>query len=136
MANAQSIPETLLGLPTTDGVVTTSLANVDGSQTWQRSDDSCWWVSESAGMDVRVDVETDRIDTVFCFAEGVEDHEQYAGALPRGLSFSWSRAQIRAHLGPPDKTSDEHDAWLEDDHRLVVDYDEDERVTTVTVTRA
>jgi hypothetical protein len=137
MANAPSIPESLLGLPTTDGLVTTSLANLDGSCTWERGDDSCWWVSKAGGMAVSVDLDTDRIDTVFCFAEGVEGHEQYQGVMPRGISFGWTRAQVRSHVGPPDDhSSDGNDVWLDEDHRLVVDYDDQDRVRLVTVTCA
>jgi hypothetical protein len=42
-----------------------------------------------------------RIRAIFLYAQGVEDFAQYAGALPAALTFSSTRADVRAALGIP-----------------------------------
>jgi hypothetical protein len=39
--------------------------------------------------------------TIFLYAQGVEDFEEYNGALPADLFFGSSRADVRAALGEP-----------------------------------
>jgi hypothetical protein len=41
------------------------------------------------------------VRAAFLHAEGVEDFAQYPGTLPGGLSFTSSRADVRAALGEP-----------------------------------
>lgn len=42
-----------------------------------------------------------KVDAIFLYADGVEDFKQYQEALPGGLSFDMSRAQVRKALGEP-----------------------------------
>ncbi len=47
-----------------------------------------------------------RIKAIFLYAHGVEDFAQYAGALPAGLSFTSSRADVRTAMGAPALSGD------------------------------
>lgn len=66
----------------------------------------------------------------------VQFEEGYEGELPRGLSLTYTRTQVRAKLGLPTDVYDDYnmDLWKSDDLQLSVDYsDDDDVVTLVTV---
>jgi len=66
------------------------------------------------------------VSTVFLFAERVQKHRQYQGALPHGLKFGMSRDQVRTLLGEPHWTSPmlPVDRWHYDGYRLAVNFDD------------
>jgi hypothetical protein len=134
---SQSTPalsEHTLGQPLDDPQLARTLAALDPSIAWKEDEGLSHWVSLPAGVDLQGNSEHNRVTTVFFFNEGIEDHEQYAGPLPRGLEFTWDRARIAKHLGAPGLSGPEHECWVADDHRLVVEYDDDGVIASVTVT--
>lgn len=133
--SSTGLSEHTLGLALNDPELARSLAQLDAAAGWEEDEGMADWVSHPAGVDVQGNSEHNRVTTVFFFNEGIEDHEQYAGALPRGIEFSWDRARILGHLGAPGLTGPKHDCWVAEDHRLVVQYDAQGRITKVTVTR-
>jgi hypothetical protein len=42
-----------------------------------------------------------KIESIFLYADGVEDFKQYVEELPGGISFDMSRSQVRKALGEP-----------------------------------
>jgi hypothetical protein len=128
----------LLGLRIDDPAVTEFLHGVDPATKVIRTDeDEPRWISKQAGMVVYADGESARITTVFLYSEGHQGASQYRGPLPHGLDFSMSKAQVQASVPrPPDFTSDEHDTWDFDDHRLVVRYGRTGTISRATVTGA
>jgi len=124
-----------LGVSLDDPALVQALSGLDAAPTWRDDEGIMHWVSYPAGVDLQGNTAQRRLVTIIFFNEGSEDHEQYAGPLPRGVEFSWDRARFAAHLGPPALHGPEHDCWIAEDHRFIVQYDDDGRVADITVTR-
>lgn len=73
------------------------------------------------------------VDAIQLHAAGHEGYSAYAAALPSGLVFDMSRAQVRDHLGQPDQQGEEKilpllgkkpawDSFARDGYRLHVEY--------------
>ncbi len=91
------------------------------------------WISEDAGMEVHAAPKTQRIFTVFLYAEGASGFKPYKGALPHGLDFSMDMDAVKGCFPrAPDFSSDEHCTWDSDDYRIIVTFDEG--ITDVTLT--
>jgi hypothetical protein len=114
--------------------VEAELRAVDPSASPVREDDELDWFSQGNGLEISADPDSDRITTVFMFAEGTDDYEQFGGDLPGGIGFDWDRARIGSALGKPSMSGPEHDRWELDDYAIIVEYDDVGRVTSVTVT--
>ena len=54
-----------------------------------------------AGIQLALKKRTSQVTAIFLFADRVEDCAQYQGALPGGLTFAHTRADVRALLGKP-----------------------------------
>ncbi len=85
-----------------------------------------YYVYKRAGVELVADAASSRITTVFLKNLG---GVTYAGALPYGLRFEMSRADVRALMRAPDLADDDlgFDAWEEGDYRLRVEYEDDLR---------
>jgi len=66
---------------------------------------------------------------VFFYAPGHAGHVGFSSALPYGLRFAQSRAEVRALLGDPDwsATKRNNDRWDFERQYLTVDFTPDER---------
>ncbi len=129
-----TLAERIIGRPLTDPDVLDELKRIDPAAAPVGDDDDLDWCSDPGGVDVSADPETERITDIFMFAEGEEDHEQFAGALPGGIAFDWDRAKIAQRLGKPTMHGPEHDRWELEAYSIVVEYDAAGRVTSVTLT--
>jgi hypothetical protein len=126
----------LLGLRIDDPAVAEFFHAVDPATEVTRTDeDEPRWISKPAGLVVYADADSARITTVFLYSEGHQGAGQYRGPLPHGLDFSMGKAEVQASFPrPPDFTSDEHDTWDFDDHRLVVRYGGTGTISRATIT--
>ena len=130
-----TLTERSLGLALDDADLAKLLHALDSTAAWEHDEGMADWVSHQAGVDVQGNSEHNRVMTVFFFNEGIEDHEAYAGPLPRGIELGWDRTRVLAELGAPSISGAKHDCWNAEDHRLVVQYEPSGRITKVTITR-
>lgn len=130
-----TLAERIIGRRLDDPAVKQELAAIDPSAQPEDDEGETAWASEPSGLELSADTDTQVIDTVFMFAEGTDDYEQFAGPLPAGIGFDWDRARIHQTLGAPGMSGPHHDRWQGDDYDIVIEYDEDDgHVTSVTVT--
>ncbi len=96
-----------------------------------------WW-SKPAGMEIQSEMTESRITSVALYADGVERYKQYAGAIPRGLSFKQSRTEVRKLMKVKPNFSGDgsepYDTWDTDEYRLIVNYDDSGNIATVSLT--
>jgi hypothetical protein len=75
--------------------------------------------------------------TSIIFHSGSEvGYQPFAGALPRGLSFSDDKDAVRAKLGTPTKSIDRYhiDHWISPDRRLSITYKPaDNKIATINI---
>jgi TPR repeat protein len=62
---------------------------------------------KALGISFNFDKATDSLVALALYAEGADGFEQYAGELPRGLSFQLTRKEIEVLLGPPERSGSE-----------------------------
>lgn len=130
-----TLAERIVGRRLDDPAVKQELAAVDPTARPEDDEGVTAWSSGSSGLELSADTDSQVIDTVFMFAEGTDDYEQFAGPLPGAIGFDWDRARIHKALGAPGMSGPHHDRWHGDDYDIVIEYDEDDgHVTSVTVT--
>ena len=66
-----------------------------------------YWVWRNKGLNVLFADE--KMDTVWLYNDGVEDHKRYGGALPEGLTFDDTLEVALKKLGPPEVENSELD---------------------------
>jgi hypothetical protein len=132
---AKDLPN-MLGKPITDPDIASFLKNLDSGEAIRLSSlNEPRWSSEAAGIEVHAGPKTKRIHTIFLFAEGFEDSQEYAGPLPHGLDFSMDMKQVEGcFTRPPDFGSAEHATWDFDDYRIIVTFGKAGRITGVNLT--
>lgn len=59
----------------------------------------------------------------YFFQSGVADTVRYSGALPYGISFDMSRADLTKLLGSPDSSNPMVELWERSDHRIAVSFE-------------
>ena len=130
----QTLAERLVGGSMSDLTIRRELDALDRDAEVIRDEDIYGWMSKSAGLQVGADPDSGEIMNIFLHAQGVANHEQFAGDLPGGVEFDWDRARVRVHLGAPSDTGDDVDLWRVGDATLYVEY-ADDRVQRVSLIR-
>jgi hypothetical protein len=80
-------------------------AEVFGEAAVEIMGESPYLNARTAGISFALTTRHD-VQTVFLYADGIEDFAQYAGALPACLSFGSSRNDVRAAMGDPVMSAD------------------------------
>src|SRR5262245_31787715 len=113
----------LLGVSRADtkiGRVTKKLGECEVAE-FDGNFDYCWYEHGFALM-----FERDRLDTIQFYPQGRDNYEEYPDALPHGLKFSFTEANVRKLLGKPSESlshdTEDADIYKFPDHVLNVSY--------------
>jgi hypothetical protein len=67
------------------------------------------------------------------FSEGADDYKEYPYPIPHGLSFSFTKSEVRAKLGTPSKAGKTTDIYQFPDHVLYVGFRTSPTISLLTL---
>lgn len=89
----------LVGQPLSSRAARALLAPIAAARTVSTFPDATYHSYKPHGLSLLLD--GDRIKTIFVYAEGADGFTAYPGELPSGLTWTQTRADVEARLGPP-----------------------------------
>jgi hypothetical protein len=129
---ARPTPDQILGLALDDPRVQQFVEGARFEES--RYDDGVYEVSHDRGFDLLL--EGGVITTVFLYALGREDHQQYVDPMPGGIHFGDRPERVRELLGPPDAEGSRWDKWYRETWSLHVEYGSAGGIEMVTLMTA
>jgi hypothetical protein len=122
------------------GAVETSLGKAEkesssGVQTDKGRKEVTYLIYASKGLDVLL--EGGKVRSIFLYHEGADDHRQYPGKTPGGVTLASTRTELLSILGEPSArgTGQDADRWFRYDAGLEVTFQPDGSIHHLVVTR-